>query len=79
VAAGWTPRRPWPATLAPPPQAVADYITSRGRVAIAELAAKSADFIDLAPKEGAALGTRAVAAAALSLDALAGDDEGGAA
>jgi hypothetical protein len=63
-------------TRTPPllPQAVADYITSRGRVQIAELAAKSADFIDLESKAGAAVGPGATAAAALDLDALAGED-----
>ena len=61
-------------TTNPCPQAVADYITARGRVPIAERAARSADFIDLESKAGAAVGPGAAAAAALDLDALAGED-----
>ena len=56
-------------------KAMADYITSRGRVPIVELASKSADLLDLEAKAGAAVGPGAAAAAGLSLDELAGEEE----
>ena len=44
---------------------MADFIRRRGRVPIAELAAKSASFIDLESKAGALAGGDNAAAAAL--------------
>ena len=37
-------------------RAVADFVRSRGRVAIAELAARSGELIDLAPRAGGGAG-----------------------
>ena len=51
---------------------VAEYIRQNGRVTIAELAAKSSSFIDLAPTEASAVAAPGLADLGMS---LAGEDE----
>ncbi len=54
--------------------AVADFIRRRGRVAIAELAARSNHLVDLAPRSAAAGGGEAASSApALDFDSLLGE------
>lgn len=58
-------------------QAVADYVRRKGRVAIAELAGRSNDLIDLNPRaaEAAAGGGGAAVGPAIDFDALLGPEE----
>ncbi|KAI8463885.1 MAG: DDRGK domain-containing protein 1-like protein [Monoraphidium minutum] len=57
-------------------RAVADFIRKRGRVAIAELAAKSGDFIDLEPRAAAAGASPGAGSDLLDFDRLLGEGDG---
>ena len=54
-------------------QAVAQYITNKGRVAISELAAKSDTFIDMEVKAAEAMEAAAGARPAIDFDSLVSD------